>query len=62
VARDALIDQVKKQRGGTADEAPRQPSTGERQGQQMGQTGYQAGAQQKPHNLPRKILQDLLRR
>lgn len=62
MARDALIDTLKKQRGGTADEAPPQPSIGTHQEPQSEPTGQEAGTPQTLHDLPRKILQDLLRR
>jgi AsmA protein len=62
LAKEELVDTVKKRLGGKIGEIFDKPSTGDQQSQGSDKTGDERGDQPKWPNLPGKILQDLFRR
>jgi uncharacterized protein involved in outer membrane biogenesis len=61
-AGEALADKMKKQLGGKLEGLLDKPSASERQSQESDKGGQETGEQPKRQNLPRKILEELLRR
>jgi hypothetical protein len=62
LAKEELVDTVRKQLGGKIEEIFGKPSTGDQQSQESDKAGGERGDQPKWPNVPGKILQDLFRR
>jgi AsmA protein len=62
LAGEALADKMKKQLSGKLEGLLDKPSASEQQSQESDKAGQETGDRPKRHNLPRKILEELLRR